>query len=750
MNNISLKIDSIIQIRNNRVSSIDKAIDNLNNCKKAVKCLEDKQASIYDSFNANTEIVEKLKAISFKDFYNSAENYEKKLQKLKARFTRKNLHISLVGRARMGKSLVIQKITGLDGSIVPSSDGSDCTGAKSIITNSDNQEVCAEITFYSEYELVGIINTYLENILHNDSKNIGSVSQIRSFPIDEIKLDYSQVRENQYLLHLRKYVDNIESFLDYLGKTINVAKDDIEKYVAQYSHKDFNQKYYYFLGVKSANILTKFPSEDSGKIVLLDTIGIGTTSLGVEDNMLEAVENDSDAIIFMFRPDSLGPRVSGDEIEVIDKISKRVGSEYAKEMLFWIINKVVEGKGKNIEYIQGVVDQIHSATFPVSEIFSVDCNNETEVEQKMLVPILEKISSKIQDVDRLIIESTQKQGQKTLDEYRAICQFVDKIFMNCVSEDMKKLWYPKIKTIRDEMLKNNLKELYIHKYNVLRNKPCDELKEASDRVLRKLFDFIPTNETVVGILNKGNDQHKALMICYNRLRLDIIDAFLSLDSELHKLISSMKNEVLDIFRNKDKGRLELLINNEKENSDPNNWITTFLDKAEVAQKYPTIASAFEKFRHFECTVQGFLIHEVRDKLNSIDQSLQQQLPRIRSGLDNKPRVAEEITELLKDCISDIHNELRSTLVGLCKVPNRAMYAAITDLYDRAFLEDRDSMGDYEVEAQWMYLYEDWMHIIWKEEYESKMSVQSKARELNSIIDEIRKYNNQAIFKIVLN
>lgn len=751
MGAISSKIDLIIETRNSKVRFVEKALEDLNCCMSAVNRLEAKQAAcINGTFNTDAEVMERIKAISFKNFYNSAKGYKEKLEKLKSRFSRKSLHISLVGRARMGKSLVIQKITGLDGSIIPSSAGSDCTGTKSIITNSDNEEVCAEITFYSEYELVGIINTYLENILHNNSKNIGSISQISSIPVDEIKPNYSQVKENQYLSHLKKYVENIDIFADFLGKTKKVEKNEIEKYVAQYNHTDPNQKYYYFLGVKSANILTKFPIEDSGKIVLLDTIGIGTTSLGVEDSMLDIVENDSDAIVFMFRPDSLGPRLSEDEIEVIDKISKRVGSEYSKEMLFWIINKVVDGKGKNIDFIQGVMDQIYSANFPVSEVFQVDCMDEKAVEQEMLLPILEKISSKIHDVDKLIVESAQVEGNNVFAEYASICMAIDKIFMNCISEDMKRVWYPQIKGIRDHILKNGLRDLYIQTYNDLRNEPCEELKIASEKVLQKLFSFVPTVQSVTDILNKGKNQHDALMICYDRMRLNIIDAFMSLDSDLHKLVSSMKNEVLDIFRNEDKGRLKLLIGNEIENDDPNIWIDAFLTKTEAAEKYPTLASAFEKFKNFECTVQGFLIYEVRDKLNIIDEALVTQLPKIYAGLTNKAKIAEELVEMLNDRISVIHNELRSVLNALYKVPNRAMYAAITDLYDRAFLENRDSMGDYEVETQWEYLYEDWMHILWKEEYEKEMSTQNKVRELNDIVNEIKKYNNRSIFEIKFN
>lgn len=749
MGNISSKIDSIIKVRNSKVSSIDNAITNLDLCESAVRKIESLQAKCIDgSLSVEDEVMDRIKGISLKEFYTAAGQYRDKLNMLKDRFSRKNLHLSLVGRARMGKSLVIQKITGLDSSIIPSSDGSDCTGTKSSITNSDSSDVTAEITFYTEYELINIINTYLEEILHNKSMFISSVSQIATLDINSIKLDYSKVKEEQYLAHLRKYVEHIGEFSSNLGRTIKVPKEDIEKYVAQYSHSDFNKKYFNFLGVKSANIHTKFPCNDAGKIVLLDTIGIGTTSLGDENGMLNIVEKDSDAIVFMFRPDALGPRVSADEVDAIDKIAKRVGPEYAKEMLFWVINKVVEGKGKNNEYISGVMDQINSSSWPVSEVYQVNCKDPAEVEQNLLLPILEKISSNIESVDKLIVESARSAGMKAFSEYNAIRDAVDTVYYNCNIKNVDKVLGPEIWRTRDTKMKNSLRDLYLRKYEVIRNQPCEKFRVACDKIMRSLFSFVPSTDDVINVLNTGKDQHATLMYFYDRMRLDIIDAFLSLDCDLSDLISDMKNEVLDIFRSQDKGKLELLVDVDGEKTDPNKWIDSFLEKTDAHNEYYIIDSAFTKFRKFECTVQGFLIYEIRSRLDKIDQSLLKQLPKIHSGLSAPEKVSSEIIDILKDTVADIHNSLLGVLSALSKVPNQAMFAAIKDLYDRAFLENRDSNGE-DASRQWEYLLMNWKHILWKDDVERLLASQSKAKEINNVVSEVKKFNKQSYFQIVL-
>ena len=749
MGNLSSTIDSIIKVRNSKVNSIDNAIENLSFCVAAVKRIESLQAKcINGSFSVEDEVMDRIKGISLKEFYVAADQYREKLNMLRDRFSRKSIHISLVGRARMGKSLVIQQITGLDSSIIPSSDGSDCTGTKSSITNSNSSEITAEITFYTEYELINIINTYLEEILHNKSKFISSISQISSLDVNSIKLDCSIGKVEQYLAHLKKYVDHIGEFASNLGRTIRVPKEDIEKYVAQYSHADSSIKYFNFLGVKSVNINTKFPCSEAGKIVLLDTIGIGTTSLGDEKGMLDVVEKDSDAIIFMFRPDALGPRVGAEQVDAIDKIAKKVGLEYAKEMLFWVINKVVDGKGKNIEYISGVIDQINSSSWPVSEVFQVDCKDPAEVEQKLLIPILNKISSNIESVDNLIVEGARSSGLKAFSEYNAIRDAVDTVYYNCNIKNVDKVLGPVIWKTRDTMMKNNLRDLYVRKYEVIRSRPCDKFKTACDNIMAQLFSFIPSTDDVVSVLNTGKDQHATLMYFYDRMRLEIIDAFLSLDSDLTELISDMKNEVLDIFRSKDKGKLELLVEVGGENTDPNKWIEAFLEKTDAQNEYPIIGSSFKKFGDFECTVQGFLIYEIRSRLDKIDESILKQLPKIYNSLANPEKVAAEIIESLNDTVYDIHSSLQGVLTALSKVPNQAMFAAIKDLYDRVFLENRDPNGE-DAARQWEYLLMNWKHILWKDDVERLLASQSKAKDINSVVSEVKKYNKQSYFQIVL-
>lgn len=753
MGNITQKLDSIISARQNKLPLIEKAIENLEKCTKSIASIKHIKADL-DSENSrflgllgSPEAGAKIQNISLVKFEQLADVYKNKLIQLKGRFSREQLHISLVGSARQGKSLVIQNISGLDKSIIPSSDGSDCTGTKSIITNSNNDDVNAEITFYNENEMIDIVNKYLKEITHSESYNVYSTSSISSIPIKAIKEEIgTKVDEQALATHLKNYIEHIDEIKGLLGKKITVPKEDIEKYVAQYKHDNFNEKYWYYLGVKTADIRCQFPYSEAGKIVLLDTIGIGTTSLGVESSMLDTVENDSDAIIFMFRPDPLGPRLSSTETDIINKISTRVSPEYAKEMLFWVINRVEEGKGRNIDHISAIREQIGEANFPVSEILEVNCIKQQDVEENLLTPVLNKMSSRIDYVDNLLLKKATVAGSELYDEFIKITNAFERGRISSISSDLKKGMFNDIQKTYKSLL-NQLRDLYINKYGSLRNEPCIELKVASEETLNRMFTFIPKESELLELLNDGTiNQHNALEICTNRIRLEVIDAFTELNRTLDILVSNMKKEVLNIFTNEQIGRLKLI---EDDISNPENWIDRFVETINGESDYPIISSALKEFSLFKCSVQGFLIYEVRNNLDNIDFSLAKQTPKLINGLNDKEQLAKEIREKLLNEVEKVHNNVEIALNSLYKIPNRAMFAAIKDLYDRCSFEDRKSRSNIPVDHEWRYLYENWIPVIWKTQYQEKISAQSMAEEFNSVVDAIKECRNKSYFEINL-
>lgn len=751
-------IDNIIEARIDSKKKLEIASETLENFLVAVKNFEQLQKEV-ESNPAygqlfTPEILEHIESISTEVFHFAEQKYEKSLEHLKRRFSRENLHISFIGRAGQGKSLVMQNISGLSGNVIPSAEGSDCTGAESIITNDPTATTTkARIEFSSKKEMIEIVNTYLAKIFYGIYK-VGSIDEIKNLPLGNMKnqLAFTQVKENELLAQLEKYVLHIEEFETALGTTREVAEQDIEKYVAQFKSGDHSQKYFTYLGVKLANIICKFPEEDAGKIVLVDTIGIGATSLGTEDKMLKTVENDSDAIVFMFRPDAFRPRLSKDEIDIIDEVSKRISPEYAKEMFFWVLNRVTFGKGENAKYMPDLKAQIANRKFPVAMVLEVDCMSPETVKSELLMPILKQLSQRIGNVDELLINRLNELGEKLYKEYRAIADALDKISVEVANEDIRRKLSKEIEdTYRTKVL-NALRDL-----KGLDN-PQQKWENSCKPSLRYIREAIPTKATICSLLNDGTIKpFNVLDFCTESMRVRIISRFLKLDTELKDLINQTKMEIIHILADNDKGLLGKIY--PIDDQTPEEWIDGFMGKIQCNEKYPLLADALISLKNFTINVQGFLIYKIYRSLDNINISSNSEMPKIFAGLNKKDEtdektstdtnkkdeLAEEILNLLKDYANQIHNKINKIMSESYSVPNETIFAAIKTFYDQATYAGRDET--LSVTTQWRYLYEDWISVIWSEECNAHSLLKGLAQKWNKMVAQLKEYNKEETFKV---
>lgn len=752
--NIPQKIEEIIAKRKQRLASLETAKSSVDEAAKRIrefksfqnKMKSDDPAGI-SMVNGDYSIMERISSISTEEFSKLYDDYSREFDKLVSRLNRDSLNISFVGREGQGKSLIMKNISGLDNSVIPSSNGTSCTGAKSIITNVDSDTVTAEITFYSGAEIVKIINEYLQN-LTKKKKYITEHWEIPSIDVDAIQTqaeeaegatdDVAEMCDN-----LREYVEYYDQYKGDLGNVISVEKDQIEKYVSHYSCKDPNVKYYKHIAVKLANIKARFPYSDVGRIVLVDTIGLGKTAIGVEDEMLNAVENDSDAIILITRPDpkrySLGP-----DWNLLKRIQERISKVYTKEMLFWVLNRVESGEG-NVAGVNALLGEINRKDFAVAKALNVNCFSQNEVINGMLIPVLEHLSARITEVDKRLIEKLNRLGERLFNAYKEVCTATDCAFADSADADLKREFSKKIgETFRKNLL-GELRKLYLREYAPRREVPCQVLMEAAHEKLNNILNCIPSKEQIVNLTADGTyNQVNIYEHCTDLMRMSIIDDFTGLNVVLDKLVEEMKKDILKIFAGEEYGRLGAIapLTDDCSSSE---WIDSFIEKTKCEEKYKLIGAALQKFRAYTISVQGFLIHEVRDQLDCIDISLNTEIPAFSASMIESDKLADEIYEWLRTYAEEIYEKVERSLNNLYTTPNKSLFAAIKDLFDRITYSNAED--GIKAQDDWRHLYEDWIPLIWKEEYQEKSAMQSIAEQWNAVTDSLGELNSVDNFTI---
>lgn len=749
---IPSKIEELIRERERKLPLVSEMKGKIAQAKQVIEKLEticeeaglDQSDKFRDLFEQNPDIAEDLRLINTKQFNGAYDEAVSLLNKLEDRFSRKEIHISFVGRARQGKSLVMQSISGLSGDIIPASDGADCTGTKSVIINKDVTEVTAEINFYTREEYLEIVNKYMKEIFEDKNKLL-SVEEISKLPVVDLRnqIDTTSAKKLALFEQLIKYIEHSEELIPLLGMKKNVPAMDIEKYVAQYSCKDKTQKYFSYLAVKVANIMCKFPCEQSGKIMLVDTIGLGDTAIDIRERMLETVGKDSDAIILMTRPDSKGQKLEQDDIDIVDSISKKMTAAYTKQLLFWILNKVSSGVGKNVDGLAEIQKRIKTMTENnvTADCMIIDCFDRTDVEENMLIPILNRLSTGLPITDELMINEAADQIKVLYQEYHDIAEKVGKALLATIDLDTKREFRSEINKTYNRMT-NSIRNLYLDEpYGKLRKNACEVLKKAAEQKLLNIFKNIPEKEEILDYLNNGTiNQHNAYERLTDRIRLNIINDFLELNVVLHELVVQMKNNIIHCLADENEGRLMNVITESVENVDE--WLQELISKFKSENKYELICEALEQLLKFDLRMESFLIYRVRGNLDTIDISLSEQPPEIRGSLAEKDKIASDIVSWLEHNLETVYKNIKEDFKTLYNYPNTALWAVVKDFYDRIVYA---SKGDFTVERAWEYFYEDNISFIWKDKYGEYQAKKSVSQYWDELINEIRKYDNKKQF-----
>lgn len=738
---ISQRIDAIIQRRKRQLPEIEEAIQRIQKARTVVDHFDAFRSQLNGAASEFTDRLGKqLATVSTDEFYREYEQSLTQLERLQARFSRDEVNISFVGRAGQGKSLVLQRISGLDGDVIPSSGGAmDCTGARSIISNHPGEETYAEITFFSEQEFLGIVNKYLSN-LFRDMKPVVSVGEISRLNKENLRgLVASDPVKAERMKHLASYIDHAEELRGKLGTHIKVPKDGIEQYVAQYSSKSSDIHYYNYLIVKEARIFAPFPYAGCGKIVLVDTIGTGATSLGVEDEMLRTVREDSDAIILMMRPEALRGRPGIEHYQLLEQIVREVSSEYTEKMLFWLINRVEEGPSRNADSVPIVISMLQQDKRPVAGYLDVNCFNKSDVENGLLMPVLEQMSAHLDEIDQMVINRTNENLAGIENAYRKISDGIKFATLASINEDERREFRNEIIGMNGGIVGRMTKALQrlFFRYEEEKDKDCESLKREAGIKLKNILRAAPTEDQILEMLQNGNqNQHEIMIILADMLRLQIVNDFLSLNEPLDELVLGMKREVVHCLADPSLGSLTRIVKADPES--PIEWLNALkelLCGKLYGGPFPMIQRALQSLEDFELRMENFLIYKVRCCLKPIDWLDSQQLPQLHGSMRDEKVLAADMQFQLNNSLEAIYKNIKQELSGYYAFPNTAMYAVLRDFYDRVS-RTREISGNV-VTDEWTALYERAIPDIWPERHQAFVSHKERSKEWDELCESVK-------------
>lgn len=757
---ISKIVSDIIKKRNSKLPTIEQKRQSLFALLKALDRFDDLKSQIVDEdgnpregkyqllAQQNPDMILKLNAMSTAICRQKVDKALEECDKVEKRFKRESINISVVGKARIGKSQFLKGISNLDDKVIPAFAETDCTGAVSIIENHPGIGLEAHFTFKTEDQMIEAVQSYLDKIVPPEKGRIVlyAMSQIG----DKSLLDQVEARlvpgrvENNLRTYLRKYVEHYAEWAPLVKKKslIITDQDEIQTYVAQNDgNPDVNKRrfFYKYLAVDTCRIYCTFDYQEAGKITLIDTVGLGDNSLGIEDDLVEVVNDKSDAVVFLHLPYSpTGGYVDSEVAKAYSLIESNCRGRDLNKWLFWLINEA-PGHPKTPNdraRCEASVKTLESNGWHGAMTKIVNIIDKNQVREEFLIPMLNLLMHNLDDIDALYTTDLIAALDSVRKEYNSFCTNAKKVMTSNLKNAANLL--PQMTMDIDEIekaRKGKLRALAMSEKQ-MRNVPCTELNDCVQAIVAdvKTGVAIPDKAEILAQVRESADAANIYNEYCNQLRNQVSQRFTDVDSTMTALVEKIKDQITEVLVSENGCRLGsiLAVSSDKK---PYEWLKDFSEMILDPNQYPILHAAFQTVYNFDFSVRGFLTYEVRACLDKIDPQITSAYISVNEDDDNQ--TATNIWFTLKRNMKSVADELTVSMSDLFSKPHRAFFAIIKEFSDKVNFSEG-------VKREWAQLYSDNYSVVWASKYKSMVAADIASGEWNEMLSELLHCNNSCV------
>lgn len=541
--NKSTQIATIIEKRRPLAARIEKVEQNLQSLASALGQLEEYRTFLKGKAE-DTNMIAALDQIDLLKSQTSLQTELDYLNKLKVRFSRNTLNIGVVGRARQGKSRLLQSLTKLTRAEIPDGDRQHCTGVRSTIYHTPNVETYGEVTFHSEYSfLTEVIAPYYRELkLGNPPVSLEAfVNQPLQGLSPELIIYAEPKAKYEYLRRYRSKFQEYSPFLQQASPR-RISRNQIREYVAQ-DDLAGERIYFKYMAVKEVKIFCPFLNEQVEQIALVDMPGLGDTGIGDEARLMEALGQDVDIVLFVRMPKAGGDSWLDVDVRLYDIAFKALVELPIDLWSFMVLNQT-DATSKNGDNAKNCDDLKNS--FAEKHINVIDCLkancSKSEAAAQVLDRVLTYLMGNITTLDKRYAESRQlhllhlhRTTQDELEKAQRILEQhanSDQLF----KDSFNQFW---------DALTQGLEDL-LREIRRMLGKDDPAFKEKVADVLRKCREDagLPPD---LATLEQGRDREGGYTDIYSdylrKIRTDLSKHFLLLDGQIQQSLDNIKTKI---------------------------------------------------------------------------------------------------------------------------------------------------------------------------------------------------------------
>lgn len=575
------KFQKIFDSRKESTNKAKAAIEKLTNVQGALESCTNVLRKIADHLKDSPDDERKATATRFLDelernYFWKIRRVLEDMREIQTRFSRQKLNIGITGNAGIGKSTLLQNLTGLPGDIIPARKrgdenltGGSCTGAPSIIENNlDNDRTYVDVEFYQETDFFeDILKKYYEAI--NQRCRLTGKSDWTPCPIN-----FSDFMNNPLLeLSPQQFEDTIvRNLYDQLkirhehageysrnfGRVIPKLENlsEIRKYVAQQDVN--NNPNFEWIPVRIAKIFCPFYNKNGERNMdpfsVCDTPGLGDIGCKADDCLAQNVAENVDAIWMMsiVRPNDLIVKQSDADLYTI--LRGALPEWKPQQWVYGIVNR----DGLTDQQVQVYCQEMQKHHIYVRNVFDLDARNADGV-LGAFEATLDDIVDNQAELDEILFKSRNDAANNLLKSIREFAEEKLNMFLqesransmdaNVARERFNEEIWP--------LLRNKLNELkdFYEEQSRFKNPALEKcVRELADKKSDINFLLKPVNAIAVEI---KSDQVGWFTSEMDRLRVALGKEIGKTGPELAELFDKLREQVREAFYSE--GKLDTIL-----------------------------------------------------------------------------------------------------------------------------------------------------------------------------------------------
>ncbi|MFF4894951.1 hypothetical protein [Streptomyces sp. NPDC001068] len=421
MSDISAAIAALLEARSRQLPAVERESARWKTLGEHIDDLETALAALRTHTAPDAELTASLTFPQLPEIRAGAAEAAVSFQVIASRFTRTTVNLGVSGAARMGKSTLLQSVSGLDDRQIPTGDGIPVTAVRSRIFHSPTVRR-AELEMYSPADFL----TEVIAPLHAALSYPAPPRSLEEFAAWRYPESTDQTRGRLLLTRLRDLRSALPSYEHLLtGGVKSVPLEEIRPYVAYPTDEEIRAAGpggvpRAYAAVREARIECPFPHEHVSRIGIVDLPGLGEVTADAEERHVDGLRNEVDAVLVVKRSSdtsSFFDETDASGMALLDRVRGYVSStgEFA-----YVVHNIDPDKPHLAENLRG--DLLRNLNGGEADRFftvlETDVRDPERVGREVLTPLLKRLADGLPVMDAEVLSATRGRAGAVRDRIR--------------------------------------------------------------------------------------------------------------------------------------------------------------------------------------------------------------------------------------------------------------------------------------------------------------------------------------------